>query len=78
MVRSPDCSCRFRATSLAPNKGMHGGRAPKDTNPPMGAVVTVVKAPKNPIGVGYVTVEDEHGNVYNAVEPKRLHLAPYS
>jgi hypothetical protein len=55
---------------------VHGGRVPKDTNPRIGAVVTVLKAPNNPLGVGYVTVEDEHGNVYNAVEPKRLHPAP--
>ena len=55
---------------------VHAGRVPKDTNPRIGAVVTVLKAPNNPLGVGYVTVEDEHGNVYNAVEPKRLHPAP--
>ena len=57
---------------------VHGGRVPKDTNPPIGAVVTVLRAPKNPLGVGYVTVEDEHGNVYNAVLPQRLRTAPES
>lgn len=55
---------------------MHGGRVPKNTNPPIRAVVTVLKAPKDPLGVGYVTVEDENGNVYNAVLPHRLRPAP--
>jgi hypothetical protein len=55
---------------------VHGGRVPKNTNPPIRAVVTVLKAPKDPLGVGYVTVEDENGNVYNAVLPHRLHPAP--
>ena len=50
----------------------HGGRAWKNADPPIGAVVTVLKAPDKPLGVGYVTVEDEHGNVYNAVLPQRL------
>jgi hypothetical protein len=53
---------------------VHGGRVQKyTTNPPYGAVVIVLKAPRNPLGVGYVTVEDEHGNIYNAVLPQRLH-----
>lgn len=51
---------------------VHGGRVQKNTNPPIGAVVTVLKAPNRPLGVGYVTVEDEHRNVYNAVLPQRL------
>jgi hypothetical protein len=55
---------------------VHGGRVPKNSNPPIGAVVTVLKAPKDPLGVGYVTVEDEDGNVYNAVLPHRLHPTP--
>jgi hypothetical protein len=55
---------------------VHGGRVPKyTTDPPLGAVVTVLKAPKNPLGVGYVTVEDEFGIVYNAVLPQRLRQA---
>ena len=51
---------------------VHGGRVWEDSDPPLGAVVTVLKAPKNPLGVGYVTVEDEFGIVYNAVLPQRL------
>ena len=51
---------------------VHGGRVQTNINPPIGAVVNVLKAPKKPLGVGYVTVEDEHGNVYNAVLPRRL------
>ena len=51
---------------------VHGGRVQTNSNPPIGAVVNVLKAPQKPLGVGYVTVEDERGNVYNAVLPQRL------